>query len=160
DLNVLPGLLVGCVAAHGVTVLLLRRSILTEKVARRGYHIAREYTVDPLVLRRVAEFMDTTVPTVSTNTKVSELSDRIARHDSLLTRRQATLIVDDKNKLVGIITRGDLLRTMRENFGQDMSVLEAGSSDLVVTYPDELMQDAAVKMLRNNIGRPPVVSRQ
>ena len=38
DLNLLPGLLIGCIAAHGVTVLLLRRSILTEKVARRGFH--------------------------------------------------------------------------------------------------------------------------
>src|SRR5262249_4301532 len=50
DLNLLPGLLVGCVVAHGVTVLLLRRSILTEKVARRGYHIMREYSVDPLTM--------------------------------------------------------------------------------------------------------------
>ena len=30
------------------TVLVLKRSILTEKVARRGYHLSREYAVDPL----------------------------------------------------------------------------------------------------------------
>ena len=160
DLNILPGLLVGCVAAHGVTVLLLRRSILTEKVARRGYHVAREYSVDPLALLRVAQFMDTTVPTIPANTKVSELSDRISRHDSLLARRQATLIVDDHNKLAGIITRGDLLRTMQQSFRQDLTVLEAGGRDLIVTYPDEPMHDAVTKMLRNNIGRLPVVSRQ
>src|ERR1044071_9198297 len=53
DLNLLPGLLAGCVAAHGVTVLLLRRSILTEKVARRGYHVMREYGLDPLTMVRV-----------------------------------------------------------------------------------------------------------
>ena len=44
DWNLLPALLVGCVGAHGVTVLLLRRSILTEKLARRGHHISREYS--------------------------------------------------------------------------------------------------------------------
>jgi len=42
DLNILPALLVSCIAAHALTVLLLRRSILTEKVARRGYHVTRE----------------------------------------------------------------------------------------------------------------------
>ena len=79
DLNALPLLLVGCVAAFGVTVLLLRRSILTEKLARRGQHIAREYSVDLFELMRVGEVMDKDAPTVSADTTVAELSDRIAR---------------------------------------------------------------------------------
>src|ERR1043166_8773741 len=58
DLNALPALLIGCVAALGVTVLLLRRSILTEKLARRGHHITREYSVDLFELLRVSEVMD------------------------------------------------------------------------------------------------------
>jgi CIC family chloride channel protein len=41
-----------------------------------------------------------------------------------------------------------------------MSVLEAGTSDVVVTYPDELLHDAAAKMLRRNVGRLPVVERE
>jgi len=49
---VLPGLLVACVAADAVTVLLMKRSILTEKVARRGYHVTREYIANPLHLLR------------------------------------------------------------------------------------------------------------
>jgi len=52
DVNVLPGLLVACVAADAVTVLLMKRSILTEKVARRGYHVTREYIANPLHLLR------------------------------------------------------------------------------------------------------------
>jgi CIC family chloride channel protein len=39
------------------------------------------------------------------------------------------------------------------------TVLDAGSHDLVVTFPNEVLYEAAVKMLRNNIGRLPVVSR-
>jgi len=43
DLNLLPALLVSCIAAHALTVLWLRRSILTEKVARRGFHVTRDF---------------------------------------------------------------------------------------------------------------------
>ncbi len=45
----------------GFTVLTLRRSILTEKVARRGYHLSREYSVDPLEILFVREVMRTKI---------------------------------------------------------------------------------------------------
>src|SRR5260370_907322 len=48
DVNMLLPLLVAVAIAHGFTVLMLPRSILTEKVARRGFHVSREYAVDPL----------------------------------------------------------------------------------------------------------------
>ena len=160
DLNLLPGLLVGSIAAHALTVLLLRRSILTEKVARRGYHLTREYSVDPLTALRVEEVMDGDVPTVPASMKVSELSDRIARHDPRLTRRQGIPILDDDAQLVGIITRGDVLRALERGVDGDATVLDAGSGSLIVTYRDEVLQEAVVKMLRNDIGRLPVVDRE
>jgi chloride channel protein, CIC family len=160
DFNLLPALLVGCIAAHGVTVLLLRRSILTEKVARRGFHIMREYAVDPLTMVRVGEVMERNIPTVAAHMRLLELSDRIASHDPQVARHEGLLIIDEKKELAGIITRGDVLRALEQN-GQDATtVLEAGSRDLVVTYADEVLYEAATKMLRNNIGRLPVVSRQ
>src|SRR5881394_2391077 len=58
DVTALPGLLVGSIAAAGVTVLLMRRSILTEKLARRGQHVSREYGVNPLHVLRVEEVME------------------------------------------------------------------------------------------------------
>ncbi len=61
DANVFLPLLVGSVIAHGFTVLTLKRSILTEKVARRGYHLSREYAVDPLEILFVREVMRTKV---------------------------------------------------------------------------------------------------
>jgi H+/Cl- antiporter ClcA len=72
DLNVLPGLLVACIGAHAVTVLALRRSILTEKVARRGFHVNREYVVDPLMGLRVADAMDREPPTIPMTMKVTD----------------------------------------------------------------------------------------
>jgi CIC family chloride channel protein len=160
DLQMLPALLVGCIAAHGVTVLLLRRSILTEKVARRGYHVMREYAVDPLAVTRVSEVMAENVPTINAKMKVTELSDRIARHDPLVIRHQALPVVDDDGRLCGIITRGDVVHALEEGADGDTTVLDAGTRELVVAYEDEVLQQAVVKMLRNNIGRLPVVSRE
>src|SRR5712675_1671188 len=57
DINMLLPLLVAAVIAHLFTVLTLKRSILTEKVSRRGYHLSREYAVDPLEILSVREVM-------------------------------------------------------------------------------------------------------
>jgi len=62
--HVLVPLITACSAAHVVTVLLMKRSILTEKIARRGLHLVREYRVDPFALPRVSEVMTTKVETV------------------------------------------------------------------------------------------------
>src|SRR5690349_12456903 len=159
DLNLLPALLVSCIAAHALTVLLLRRSILTEKVARRGFHVTREYSVDPLAVLRVGEVMDRNPPTVPAQRKVSELSDRIARHDPVLIARQGTLIVDGERNLAGIITRGDLVRAL-EQLPENATVLEAGTRNLILAYPDEILGEAVARMVRNDIGRLPVVERQ
>jgi chloride channel protein, CIC family len=160
DLNLLPGLLMGCIAAHAVTVLLLRRSILTEKVARRGYHIAREYSVDPLAGVRVGEVMDPKAPVIPATMPLVELSDRIARRDPQIGPHHAHLLVDEQGQLVGIITRGDIVRALDNKPAADVLAMQVASQNLVVTFPDEVLQEAVAKMVRNNLGRLPVVSRK
>jgi chloride channel protein, CIC family len=159
DFNLFPALLIGSVAALGVTVLLMRRSILTEKLARRGHHITREYSIDPFEFARVRDVMDKDVPTVLATMKLVEFSDRIANGDTSLNRRQGTLIVDGRNQLAGIITRGDLLRALRKNQSPETTVAEAGSRELAVAFPDEPLHAALTKMLNRNVGRLPVVER-
>lgn len=159
DLNILPALLIGSVAAEAVTVLVMRRSILTEKVARHGHHLTREYSVDPLEVFRVGEIMDKNPPTISPEMQVTELSDRIARGDPKLTSRQGTPVVDAQGKLVGIITRGDVVRALEQDGHGDMTVLQAGSRNVIVAFPDEPLRDAVGRMLKHDIGRLPVVSR-
>ncbi len=154
DWNILPALLLGCVAAHAVTVLMMRRSILTEKVARRGHHLIREYIVDPLEVVRVGEIMDRAVPTVPGTMTVKEMMSRPE-----LTHRQGTPIVDAERHAIGIITRGDLLRALEQDPSGSMTVLDAGTRELVVAYPDESLRSAVARMLRNNVGRLVVVSR-
>jgi chloride channel protein, CIC family len=159
DLNALPALFIGSVAALGFTVLMLKRSILTEKLARRGQHISREYSVDLYELMRVGDVMDRDIPTVPSTMSVRELSDRIARNEPAVSRRQAAFIVDAKGKLQGIITRGDLVRAL-ENFPTDkVTVIEAGKTEPVLAFPDELLHDVIAKMLKHRVGRLPVVKR-
>ena len=67
--------------------------------------------------------------------------------------------MDENQRLVGIITRGDVVRALDNATNGDMTVLEAGSQNLIVAYPDEILHDAVTKMVRNDIGRLPIVSR-
>jgi len=57
DFNMVLPLLVAVTIAYALTVLGIRRSILTEKIARRGYHLTREYATDPLEIVFVREVM-------------------------------------------------------------------------------------------------------
>ncbi len=159
DLNALPALMVGSVAALCVTVLLLKRSILTEKLARRGQHIAREYSVDIFQMARVAEAMDHNPPVILATTTVAVLSDRIAQGDPVLSRRQGTILVDETGRLAGLITRGDLLRVLQDGSAASTSVGEAGATDVTVTFPDETLHDAIARMLKRGVGRLAVVER-
>ena len=160
DLNALPVLMVCSMAALGVTVLLLRRrSILTEKIARRGLHISCEYSVDVFNLLRVSDVMDNHPPTVSEDMSVTKFSYLIAKGDPQVTRRQGTLIVDDEGLLSGIITRGDVVRALKSKSVANTTVLQAGKRNPIVTYSDEILNDAITKMLKKDIGRLPVVDR-
>ncbi|QYM78872.1 chloride channel protein [Horticoccus luteus] len=158
DLTTLPALLVATVASLCVTVLLLRRSVLTEKLARRGQHITREYTVDVFTLMRVGEVMDRKPPVVNADTTVAQLSQLIAQPSSPIGHRQATLIEHD-GALAGIVTRGDLLRAQQADKSGAMTVLRAGTSDPVTVFADQTLDDAMEKMLQRGVGRLPVVDR-
>jgi len=61
--------------------------------------------------------------------------------------------------LIGLITRGDIVRALRGNSSSDVTVAEAGSTDLVVAFPDEPLDAALNKMLQRDVGRLPVVHR-
>jgi H+/Cl- antiporter ClcA len=156
--SVLPLMLVA-VIADGVAMLFMpRSSIMTEKLARRGLRVHQDYEADVLTQVTVAETMEKNPPVIAAGTKVGEVADRIARHDPAVARYDALLILDD-NKLVGIVTRGDILRALDKDSTGMITVEQAGSTKLVVTYSDELMSEAAAKMLHQDVGRLPVVER-
>ena len=157
--SVLPLMLVS-VIADGVAMLLMPRStIMTEKLARRGLFIHQDYEADILQQIGVADTMDSDPPTLPSNVSVNDVAERIAHHDPKLTKHQALLIVDDEGNLEGIITRSDIHRAFTQDPTGKMGVLDAGTRNVVVAYPDETLYQAAVKMLRADVGRLPVVDR-
>ncbi|HWX94659.1 MAG TPA: chloride channel protein [Terriglobales bacterium] len=158
--SVLPLMLVS-VIADGIAMLFMpTSSIMTEKLARRGLRIHQDYETDVLQHVSVAETMDRDVPTIAATMPLGELADRIAKHDPEVSHHQGLFLVDEEGKLRGLITRGDILRALEEHPSGELSVLEAGSRDLMVAFPDELISEASEKMLRSDIGRLPVVERE
>jgi CBS domain-containing protein len=134
-------------------------SIMTEKLARRGLRVHQDYEADALTQATVGETMEKEAPVVAAETKVGALAERIARHDPAVARHEALLILDEAGRLAGIITRGDILRALDKDASGAETVQEAGSTKLVVTYADELVSEAAAKLLRYDVGRLPVVDR-
>jgi len=107
----------------------------------------------------VAETMEKDPPVIPAGTRVGEVAEGIARHDPAVARYEAMLISDKEGKLTGIVTRGDILRALDKDKTGGITVEQAGNTNLVVTYPDELVSEAAAKLLRFEVGRLPVVER-
>ena len=91
---------------------------------------------------------------------VRELADRIAKGDAALSLTRGLPVVGPDGQLEGIETQGDLLRALQADPTGQMTVLDAGSRSLIVTYADERAFDALFRMLQNNVGRLPVVRRE
>src|SRR5579872_668544 len=157
--SVLPLMLVS-VIADGIAMLLMpSASIMTEKLRRRGLRIPHEYEADVLYHMTVSQTMDKDVPSIPAAMKIGDLAERIARGEPQVTGHHAMIVFDQQGKLAGVITRGDIMRALDKDPSGGMTVHEAGSQNVVVTYPDEGLQEASEKMLRHNIGRLPVVDR-
>ncbi len=161
DYNAVLPLMLVSVIADGIGMLLMpSASIMTEKLARRGMRIHQDYETDVLQQMSVSETMDKQVPTVAGDMRLSDLAEKIANRDPEVSRHQGLVVLDGSGKLAGIITRGDVFRALDEDTAGTMSVLEAATRDLIVTYPDEGLHEASAKMLRSNVGRLPVVDRK
>ena len=157
--SVLPLMLVSVIAS-GIARQFMKHSIMTEKLARRGLHVHQDYEADVFQQVTVGEVMSKKPPTVSAAMKLTELADRIVRNEFQSHQRQAALVLDTAGRLVGIITRGDVLRLLQQHPDDSVTVGEVCTATLVVAYPDESVHDAMVKLLTNGVGRLPVVSRE
>ncbi|WMD23675.1 chloride channel protein [Achromobacter seleniivolatilans] len=157
NMGALLPVLSACVFAYGVTVLLLKRSILTEKIARRGHHISREYHVDPFELQRVADLMTQPVQTLAGTQTVEQA---IAHFTTLHPVHTSYPVVNAENVVVGEVTRADSLAWALEAGGHERSLAGAlQGRELVVGYPDELASRIADRMALTGVGRVPIVDR-
>ncbi len=160
DSNVFLPLLVGSVIAHAFTVLTLKRSILTEKVARRGYHLSREYAVDPLEILFVREVMRTKVVVLAASSTVAELRE-LMRTGSRQSQRLVP-VVDGDGRMVGVFTRAEI-RQHVDHEGDAIlhrPISELVKPDAVEAYPDEPLRIVVYRMVEKGLTRLPVVDRE
>ena len=154
DVNLLLPLLVAAMLAHGTTVLLLKRSILTEKLARRGFHLTREYATDPLELLLVREAMRTSFAELPAQGSLADVRRVLARAPAH--RGQHLFpVVDRETRVIGVVTRKQLRRLV-ESPAAPFS-LAAALRAPVVAYPDEPLRAAVLRMAETGLTRFPVV---
>ena len=157
DGNVFLPLLVGSVVAHGFTVLTLRRSILTEKVARRGFHLSREYAVDPLEILFVREVMRSNVVVLSAASTVADMQ-RSLRSDH---REQQRLlpVVNEQQQLVGVLTRKDIRERIEREGDSALQrpLRDSVRGETVEAHPDEPLRVVVYRMAEKGLTRMPVV---
>ncbi len=159
NVGALLPLAIGCTAAHATTVLLLRRSILTEKVARRGHHVTREYVVDPFETMRVADIMTHPAATLPDTMPIKDAVSFFTQQQAP-TRHQSYPVVDKANRLRAMLTQADVLRWAREGWpgGQTLGKT-LPTRDCVTGYSDELVGELADRMHETDARRVPVLQR-
>jgi len=156
DVNVILPLLLAAVIAHGFTVLTLRRSILTEKISRRGYHLSREYAVDPLEILFAREVMRTNVQALPLHSSRAEMAQAMQSVPG--GRRQYLYpVVDDVKHLVGVVTRRELEKLV--SAGSRGGLSEIVRRAPTVAHPEEPLRVVVSRMAETGLTRLPVVAR-
>lgn len=150
-LGLLP-LLAGCTTAYLMSRALMKHSIMTEKLARRGVLIQDDYAVDFLARIPVDRAMTRMVVTLSADTPV-ERARTIPVHGKGA-GHQGFPVLDGEGRLVGVVTMRDLHRP-----DAPPTVGELIRRPPLVAYPDQSLRDAADVMVREGVGRLPVVTR-
>ncbi|MDR5735538.1 chloride channel protein [Caballeronia sp. LZ025] len=153
DSNALLPLLTATLVAHGFATVVMRRSIMTEKIARRGYHIYREYGVDPLERHHVDEVMTRDVRTIDAATRIDDV---LAQYFGPQQAHRAYPVVRD-GALIGMLDRAALLdASSAATAGEALS--RRADAPPVVALPGEPCRLAATRLAVHELERLPVVT--
>ena len=156
DRNALLPLLVASTVAYGFTVLAMRRSILTEKVARRGFHVSREYAVDPLEVLLTRDVMRSAVvglPAEASREDVERLlGTRVGELEPLYP-------VVAGEALVGVVTRRALMSFARGRDPDGAQRVAEVAGAPVTAHADEPLSAVVHRMAETGRTRLPVVTR-
>jgi chloride channel protein, CIC family len=157
--NDLVPLLVASVSAYAVSALLLKRSVLTEKIARRGLHLTREYSVDPLETFFAHEVMTPDPATLNAEDQLDAVLSERAR----ITRTRGAhpplyAILDRRGAVAGVLTHRDLLAAASTEPPHRTIGELARPADTVV-HPDQTLREVASAFAASGATRAPVVDR-
>ena len=156
DINMMVPLLLAVTIAHAFTVLTLRRSILTEKVARRGYHLSREYAVDPMEILFVRDVMRQSVVALPANATPAELATSL--HPDRERGQLLYPVVDAEKRLYGVITR-KRLQELRGRTTGTQKLRDLVIQDPIVAYENEPLRLVVHRMAKCGRTRFPVLYR-
>jgi H+/Cl- antiporter ClcA/predicted transcriptional regulator len=156
DTGSLLPLLVTCAIAHLISTLILKRSILTEKVARKGFHVVREYSVDSLEALFVREVMDTDVVSVGPNDTVVEAYETVAGVLGAA-RQHLVPVVDGQDRVLGAVDVGRL-DWERRNGRADHATMDLVEGDVGFAHPDEPLRAVADRMAEQSVSALLVVT--
>ena len=152
DVNMILPLLVAAVIAHTFTVLVLKRSILTEKVARRGFHLSRQYSVDPLEVLFVREVMRTRLIAFGGSATLGD-ARKMLKNGHPSRGQHLYPVIDADCRLNGVITRKDLAGAN----GDPTSIFALAHRAPVVAVADESLRTVVYRMAETGFTRLPVV---
>jgi len=150
DYQVVVPLMLATVLADLVFNALSEHSIMTEKLSHRGLRIGRHFGVDPFTTCPVSRIMSSPVATLPATTTVAEAFERFSRGGP-----GAYPLVDGDGKMVGIVTRGDLLD---DDVDPQGSVLDHASPDVVSVEPGDYAIAAMNVMLDERVDHVPVTA--
>jgi len=153
-LGLLP-LLSGCSAAYLISSLMMKNTIMTEKAARKGVHVPTEYSADFLDRIYVRDALASNVVTVNATQSVGEVRDWLGSKNAAA-HHQGFPVLDDNRQLLGVVTYRDI---MDQNLQLDQKIAQLIKRPPVIIYDDCSLRVAADHMVRENVGRLPVVKR-
>jgi H+/Cl- antiporter ClcA len=153
--RLLPQLLCASAAGFAFTVLAMRRSILTERIARRGLHLTREYGVDPFEVMRVGEIMTSPADSLPAAMRVPEAIEFFGSGED---RHKSYPIVRPDGRLAGLVSRGDVLRWTRTGWNAEDRLGDL-CTVVATTHAEETAGALADRMSAGRFSRVPVIDR-
>lgn len=151
--NGLLPLLGGCTMAYLLSCVFMKHTIMTEKIARRGKRVPAEYVADFLEQMPLAEVALKEVVCLRANQTVEQTLRWLEGERD----HQGYPVLDERDRLVGVVTRRDLTRS---EAGAETPVRQLIRRAPVVVFDDGTLRDAEDQMVRERVGRLPVVSRE
>src|SRR6185312_1557303 len=154
-------LLLACVTAYGMTVLMQKRSILTGRIAKRGFHLSREYGVDPLETVLVAQAMHTSVFALPSNATRREAAKWLRKMEERGAEawshwQRLFPLLDGEGRLVSLLTRTQMMASARQP-DLDQPLAADGNASPRVVSPGETLRSVATTMAASKLTRFPVI---
>ena len=146
-------LLGACAMAYLVSGLMMRNTIMTEKIARRGVRVPAEYSADYLERISVGEACSRKVISLRASQRLAAVRGWLEA-ESAVARHQGFPVLGDEGQLLGVVTRRDLLAA---GLADDVAVGELLRRPPLVVREDHSLRDAADHMVEADVGRLVVV---